>query len=178
MKYLIISDIHGSLYYLKKALNIYKKSHADKIIILGDILYHGPRNNLPKGYAPKEVAILLNSYKKDIICIQGNCDAEVDQMVLDFPLKKKRIIEDDLKILLTHGHKINPDKPLKNFDGDVVLFGHTHIHEITKVDNVTYINPGSISIPKGDGVASLSILEGRNITIYDLSFKEIMKCSL
>lgn len=178
MKYLIISDIHGSYYYLNKALKIFKKQKCDKIIILGDVLYHGPRNDLPKQYAPKKVIPLLNELKDKIICVQGNCDAEVDQMVLNFKIKKSAIIKSGcISAYLTHGHKINPQKPYKKEKVDVVLFGHSHIHEITNVDDITYINPGSISIPKGDKINSYAIWDNNIITIYNLLTNEkLMEC--
>lgn len=168
MKYLIISDIHGSYYYLNKALKVFKKEKCDKILILGDVLYHGPRNDLPKQYAPKKIIPLLNELKDKIICVRGNCDAEVDQMVLNFPIRKGKEIDDNIVAYLTHGHKINPQSPYKKKKVDVVLFGHSHIHEITNVDGVTYINPGSISIPKGDKINSYAIWENNTITIYNL----------
>ena len=168
MKYLIISDIHGSYYYLNKALKVFKKEKCDKILILGDVLYHGPRNDLPKQYAPKKIIPLLNELKDKIICVRGNCDAEVDQMVLKFPIRKAKEIDDNIVAYLTHGHKINPQNPYKKKKVDVVLFGHSHIHEITNVDGVTYINPGSISIPKGDKINSYAIWENNTISIYNL----------
>ena len=173
MKYLIISDIHGSYYYLNKVLKVFKIQKCDKIIILGDVLYHGPRNDLPKQYAPKKVIPLLNELKDKIICVQGNCDAEVDQMVLNFKIKKSAIIKSGgISAYLTHGHKINPQRPYKKEKVDVVLFGHSHIHEITNVDDITYINPGSISIPKGDKINSYAIWDNNIITIYNLLTKE------
>ena len=168
MKYLIISDIHGSYYYLNKALKVFKKEKCDKILILGDVLYHGPRNDLPKQYAPKKIIPLLNELKDKIICVRGNCDAEVDQMVLKFPIRKGKEIDDNITAYLTHGHKTNPQNPYKKKKVDVVLFGHSHIHEITNVDGVTYINPGSISIPKGDKINSYAIWENNTIGIYNL----------
>ncbi len=173
MKYLIISDIHGSYYYLNKVLKVFRTQKCDKIIILGDVLYHGPRNDLPKQYAPKKVIPLLNELKEKIICVQGNCDAEVDQMVLNFRIKKGAIISNgNTCAYLTHGHKINPQKPYKKEKVDVVLFGHSHIHEITNVNDVTYINPGSISIPKGDKINSYAIWDKNIITIYNLLTNE------
>ena len=168
MKYLIISDIHGSYYYLNKALKVFRKEKCNKILILGDVLYHGPRNDLPKQYAPKKIIPLLNELKDKIICVRGNCDAEVDQMVLNFPIRKGKEIDDNIVAYLTHGHKINPQSPYKKKKVDVVLFGHSHIHEITNVDGVTYINPGSISIPKGDKINSYAIWENNTISIYNL----------
>ena len=151
MKYLVLSDIHGSSTNLKKVL---ERETYDKILLLGDVLPHGPRNDLPEGYKPKEVMAILNALADKIICVRGNCDAYVDDMVLDFPINDLACVDD---IYMTHGHIYNPSHPLKLHHG-VVLFGHTHVKEITEVNGVTYINPGSLSIPK-DGVASYMVIE-------------------
>ncbi len=167
MKYFIISDIHGSSYYLKKALSLYQKSNAQKIVILGDILYHGPRNDLPKGYAPKEVIEILNSLSESIIAIRGNCEAEVDQMVLSFPCMDtyKRIELGDKKIYLTHGHHLDdvPSKP-----DDIVLAGHTHVPKIKQTEKNVYINPGSVSIPKENSAHSCAIMDEEKIEFFDI----------
>ena len=150
MKYIIASDIHGSYYYAKKIIDAFNSEKADKILLLGDILYHGPRNDLPKEYAPKKVFELLNEYKTVISCVRGNCDAEVDQMVLEFPIMADyAIIEMGANVIFaTHGHLFNKDAmpPLKK--GDVLLHGHTHLALVENLGDVTYINPGSISLPK------------------------------
>ena len=127
MKYLVITDIHGSPVNLKKVL---EKETFDKLLLLGDVLPHGPRNNLPVGYDPKEVINVLNPLKNKIICVRGNCDAEVDDMVLDFPMLSLACIEYNGKnIYLTHGHKFN-SKNLLNIENSIVLYGHTHITNI------------------------------------------------
>ncbi len=149
MKWFIASDIHGSAYYANKMIDAYKKEKAEKMLLLGDILYHGPRNDLPKGYNPKEVIELLNAKKNNILCVRGNCDAEVDQMVLEFSVMEdyKIIEEDEIKILATHGHIYNEEKlPCESFD--ILLNGHTHVPKMKEYENYTYINPGSVSIPK------------------------------
>ena len=174
MKYLIISDIHGSSYYLKKVLEVFYKEKCDKILILGDILYHGPRNDLPREYNPKEVIKLLNGIKDKIIAIKGNCDAEVETMVLDFPILDLALVSDELNMYLTHGHHFNAEKPLNVEKGSIVLYGHTHIHLISNVDGVIYLNPGSISLAKGDGINSFAIKENNHIKIYDFNMNEIM----
>ena len=134
MKYFIASDIHGSAYYCQKLTEAYKKEKADKMILLGDILYHGPRNDLPKDYNPKSVIKMLNAIKDDILCVRGNCDAEVDQMVLEFPILADYAIisEGSKSIYITHGHIYNETSlpPIKN--GDVLLHGHTHVAGCTK----------------------------------------------
>lgn len=149
MKWLIASDIHGSLYYGKKLIEQIKKEEPDKVIFLGDILYHGPRNDLPNDYNPKELITLLNEYKDKIISVRGNCDSEVDQMVLEFPIMADYMILtiNDLTIFATHGHLYDVENiPFKGID--VVLSGHTHVQKCDKYDNYVHMNPGSVSIPK------------------------------
>ncbi len=149
MRWFIASDIHGSFYYAQKMVEAFKKENADKMLLLGDILYHGPRNDLPREYEPKKVITLLNGLKDKIVCVRGNCDAEVDQMVLDFPIMADYIVVNDngINMFVTHGHKFGEDN-LPNGDFDVLLCGHTHVPKRTKHENFTYINPGSVSIPK------------------------------
>lgn len=149
MRWFIASDLHGSFYYAQKMVEAFKKENADKMLLLGDILYHGPRNDLPREYEPKKVITLLNGLKDKIVCVRGNCDAEVDQMVLDFPIMADYIVVNDngINMFVTHGHKFGEDN-LPNGDFDVLLCGHTHVPKRTKHKNFTYINPGSVSIPK------------------------------
>ncbi len=151
MKWFIASDIHGSEFYCRKMTEAYKKENADRLLLLGDILYHGPRNDLPGEYAPKAVIELLNDMKDDILCVRGNCDTEVDQMVLDFPiLAEYCIICDSGKTLFaTHGHKFNENFLPPLHKGDILLNGHTHIAARREHETYTYINPGSVSLPKG-----------------------------
>lgn len=150
MKWFIASDIHGSEYYCKKAVDAYKEEKADKMLLLGDILYHGPRNDLPEGHNPKGVIELLNALKNEIICVRGNCEAEVDQMVLEFPVLADYAIiyEQGRMIYATHGHIYNENNlpPLKK--GDILLNGHTHVAKCTEHEDYVYMNPGSASIPK------------------------------
>lgn len=150
MKYFIASDIHGSLYYCEKMLESYRKEKADKLVLLGDILYHGPRNDLPRDYAPKQVIELLNPLKNEILAVRGNCDTEVDQMVLSFPILADYAIisEKNRMIYLTHGHNFNESNlpPLGN--GDILLHGHTHVPVCREHEGYVYMNPGSVSIPK------------------------------
>ncbi len=150
MKWLIASDIHGSAYYCEKLIKAYKEEKADKMLLLGDILYHGPRNDLPEGYAPKKVIEMLNAIKDDILCVRGNCEAEVDQMVLQFPVLADYAIltVGEKLIFATHGHVHNNDHlpPLKK--GDVLLHGHTHVPACEEYETHLYMNPGSVSIPK------------------------------
>lgn len=150
MKIMIASDIHGSEKYTKKLLDAYKESGAKKLVILGDLLYHGPRNDLSAGYNPKAVIKMLNDVKSELLCVRGNCDTEVDQMVLDFPIMADYavIVDGERLIYLTHGHKYG----VCNFpwakEGDVIIQGHTHIPMNEYKDGILCVNPGSVSLPK------------------------------
>ena len=160
MKYLIISDIHGSKYYVEKVLEVYQNENCDKMIILGDVLYHGPRNDLPEGYNPKEVVRLLNQYKDDIICIKGNCDAEVDEMVLDFELHREYFLNTEhFKIYLNHGHGVEIHKLDPSLDINLILYGHTHIHKLEEINGFYFANPGSCSRPRDDTNGTYLIID-------------------
>ncbi len=170
MKLMFASDIHGSYKYASLMKKRFEEERADKLILLGDLLYHGPRNNLPEEYAPKRVIELLNSLKESILCVRGNCEAEVDQMVLDFPCMAEYawIYLDSGKVLyITHGHRINPDNPPPLSTGNFLMNGHTHIGAIQDTGNFTYLNPGSVSIPK-DGRHSYMIYENGIFEIKDI----------
>ncbi len=150
MKYLIASDLHGSMKYCSSLLDRFGDECADKIIFLGDVLYHGPRNDLPDGYAPKEVASALNGIAGKIVCVRGNCDCEVDQMVLDFPVLAEYgvLLLNGKNVWITHGHKFNKQTPLPFAKGDILLHGHTHVPIKEDCGDFVYLNPGSLSIPK------------------------------
>ena len=150
MKLMIASDIHGSAYYCRKLLEAYDREKAGRMVILGDILYHGPRNDLPKEYAPKEVIAMLNPRKKDLLCVRGNCDTEVDQMVLEFPILADYgfLYEKERMIFLTHGHVFNEKNLPMLGKGDILLHGHTHVPVCREHEDYIYMNPGSVSIPK------------------------------
>ena len=156
MKFLICSDIHGSAYYCKELLKAIENEKADRIILLGDILYHGPRNDLPEEYAPKEVISMLNPLKDKLLCVRGNCDTEVDQMVLDFPVLADYAVipVGDRLIYATHGHNYNEGKLPPLAKGDILLNGHTHIPKCTDHGEYIYMNPGSVSIPKEESFHS------------------------
>lgn len=174
MKLFIASDIHGSYYFAEKMINAYKSEKCDKLVLLGDILYHGPRNDLPKEYAPKKVIPLLNELKDEIIAIRGNCDAEVDQMVLEFSIMDDyKIIDDEgVRICITHGHVYNEEKlPEESFD--VLLSGHTHIPKKIKGGNCICMNPGSVSIPKGNSHHGYMIFENGKFLWKDFDGNEI-----
>lgn len=160
-KLMFASDIHGSAYYADKMINAFKKEKAEKLILLGDILYHGPRNDLPEGYAPKKVISMLNAVKDKLLCVRGNCDTEVDQMVLDFPVMAEYAVlyVDNIMIYISHGHIVNPDNPPALSKGDVLMNGHTHIPADEDRGDFRYINPGSVSIPKNGSDHSYMIYE-------------------
>lgn len=151
MKLLIASDLHGSAYYCKKLLERVKAEQPDKILLLGDLLYHGPRNDLPRDYAPKQVIPMLNSLKEKIIAVRGNCDAEVDQMVLEFPIMADYTtlwLETGKPLFATHGHLFDPEHLPPLPEGAAFVFGHVHIKYTEWQDGVLILNPGSLSIPK------------------------------
>ena len=159
MKLLIASDIHGSAFWCRKLMEIIDAEQPDKILLLGDLLYHGPRNDLPKEYAPKDVITMLSSLADRILAVRGNCEAEVDQMVLPFPCMADYALLacDGISMYLTHGHHANPDN-LPPLSGGVFLSGHTHVKLDKLVDGIRCLNPGSVSIPK-DGSHSCLIFE-------------------
>ena len=162
MKLKIASDIHGSSYYCRKMIEAYRQEEADRLLLLGDLLYHGPRNNLPRDYNPKEVISMLNEIKNELLCVRGNCDTEVDQMVLDFPiLAEYCLLElDGRTIFATHGHNFNPGNLPMLKEGDILLNGHTHIPANQNMGTYTYMNPGSISIPKEGSAHGYMIYDG------------------
>lgn len=162
MKLMIASDIHGSAYYCEKMIEAYEKEKADKLLLLGDILYHGPRNDLPKEYQPKQVIEMLNAMQENILCVRGNCDTEVDQMVLEFPIMADYCIlyMENHMIFATHGHNYNEEKLPPLHKGDILLHGHTHVPICSIKENYIYMNPGSVSIPKENSQHSYMIIEG------------------
>ena len=173
MKYLIFSDLHGSIDSIERIIEKYNFHKCDKLICLGDVLYHGPRNDLPENYNPKAVIKVINEYKNQIICIQGNCDAEVDQMVLDFPIIKDYLLNVNGKeVYLCHGHH------LENVEHNIILHGHTHITGVKEKDGKTYINPGSVTIPKENTNRGYIILEENKFTFYDLDGSKLFDFSL
>ncbi len=160
MKIMIASDIHGSAYYCKKMIEAFEREGAEKLLLLGDILYHGPRNDLPKEYNPKAVIEMLNPLAEKILCIRGNCDAEVDQMVLKFPIMADYCVlyADGRVIYATHGHVYNESNVPPLQKGDILLCGHTHVPANIEYENYTYMNPGSVSIPKENSGHSYMML--------------------
>lgn len=163
MKWLTASDIHGSALYCKALLEAFLREGADRLLLLGDLLYHGPRNDLPEGYAPKEVIAMLGGMRERIFCVRGNCEAEVDQMVLPFPvLSEYCLLESGGRLIFaTHGHVYNTDNPPALSPGDVLLHGHTHVPaKIQAPSGWWYLNPGSVSIPKEGSQRGYMTLEG------------------
>ena len=162
MKFMVASDIHGSLYYCKKMLEAFDREEAERLILLGDILYHGPRNDLPKEYAPKEVIEMLNDRKDQVMCVRGNCDTEVDQMVLEFPiLADYSILPMGNKLIyMTHGHTFHINSLMPLQPGDILLHGHTHVPAWQQFgEGNLYLNPGSVSIPKENSPHGYMVIE-------------------
>ena len=164
MKWLIASDIHGSARWCRRLLEAWDSEQADRLLLLGDVLYHGPRNDLPDQYAPKEVIAMLNARRERILCVRGNCEAEVDQMVLDFPVLADYAVlwEGSRLIYCTHGHVYNTGKLPPLQEGDVLLHGHTHIPAWEDHGAYRYLNPGSVAIPKeGSWHGHMTLENGR-----------------
>lgn len=180
MKYMFASDIHGSAYYCKKMLQAFEEEKAGRLILLGDLLYHGPRNDLPKDYAPKEVIAMLNEYRQVIYNVRGNCDAEVDQMVLSFPIMADyALLEiEGRTFYLSHGHVYHEDNLPPLMPGDVFVHGHTHLLRAEKKETYTILNPGSVSIPKGGNIPTYAILEKGVFTIKGFDGTIVQELSL
>ena len=170
MKLLIASDIHGSAFWCGKLMDLVKNEQPDKLLLLGDLLYHGPRNDLPRDYAPKQVIPMLSKYADRILAVRGNCEAEVDQMVLPFPCMSDsaQVLVDGTTMYLTHGHHHNPENLPPLPEGSIFLSGHTHVKLNVVKNGIRCLNPGSVSIPKDgshscliweDGTFSFRILE-------------------
>ena len=166
MKLMIASDIHGSAFFCEKMLKAFECEHAERLLLLGDVLYHGPRNDLPEGYAPKEVISMLNGIKESVICVRGNCDTEVDQMVLEFPVLNEQVFLsiNGFEMLAVHGHKAFPAVKSKS----VILSGHTHVPKFVEENGVFYLNPGSVSIPKENSAHGYLVFEHGVFTHKDL----------
>lgn len=169
MKYLLVSDIHGSLPALEKTLEFYHQQKCDMLCILGDILNYGPRNSLPEGLNPKAIAERLNGMANQIIAIRGNCDSEVDQMLLEFPILSDYVLiaDNGLRLFLTHGHIYNEEKKPKGYH-DYFFYGHTHLWKLEKQNQTVICNTGSITFPKGGNVATFATYEAGTVSIYSL----------
>lgn len=185
MKIMFASDIHGSAFYCRRLAELFLQSGAERLVLLGDILYHGPRNDLPKDYAPKEVIAMLNPLKNRILAVRGNCDTEVDQMVLEFPILADYgvLMVDGKCFYATHGHIYNENNLPPIGDGDILIHGHTHILEAKQVKGpqggrVTILNPGSVSIPKGGNPNTYAVYENGSFQILDLEGNRVRQMNL
>ena len=169
MKYMFASDVHGSAFYCRKMLEAFEMEKADRLVLLGDLLYHGPRNDLPKEYAPKEVISMLNGMKTKIYAVRGNCEAEVDQMVLEFPVMADYCILaiDGKTFYATHGHVYNTSNIPPLQEGDVLIHGHTHVLKAEQMEGYVWLNPGSVSIPKEGNPPTYAVLEDGVFTFKD-----------
>ena len=177
MKYMFASDIHGSAYYCRKMLDAFEKEGAERLVLLGDLLYHGPRNDLPKEYAPKQVIPMLNAMKDKIYAVRGNCEAEVDQMVLEFPVMADYCILsiDGKTLYATHGHVYNQNNLPPLCEGDILIHGHTHVLTVQEKDGMTCMNPGSAALPKENYPKSYMIYENQTFTIKTLTGEIILE---
>ena len=171
MKLMFVSDIHGSSHWLDRALDKAREEQPDQIVLLGDYLYHGPRNPLPDGYDPQRVANTLNRHKHNIVAVRGNCDAEVDQMLLEFPMMADyaMILHEGRRIYITHGHGFNIDRLPPLQDNDVFIQGHTHIPVADRKNGVFVLNPGSIALPKDNYPHSYGILADGEFIVKDFN---------
>lgn len=175
MKWMIASDIHGSAKYCRAMLERFDEEGAERLLLLGDLLYHGPRNDLPEEYAPKTVTALLNGRRERLLCVRGNCEAEVDQMVLDFPVLSDYAVLSlgDRVIYATHGHHGSEQTPPPLCPGDILLCGHTHVPACRDHGDFLYLNPGSVSIPKNGSRHSYMTLENGELLWKDVETGEI-----
>ena len=171
MKILFASDIHGSRGACEAVLARFEAEKADRLILLGDLLYHGPRNDLPADYAPKAVIALLNGFHTAPLCVRGNCDAEIDQMVLNFPIMADYMLLplETGCAFVTHGHLFNTDHLPPHQPGDLLIHGHTHVHTVQRKDDMVYINPGSAALPKEGQAKSYMLYENGRFSIRDFS---------
>ena len=170
MKYLIVSDIHGSVTALQKVLNYFHNNQCDMLCLLGDILNFGPRNSIPEGHNPQEVARLLNTVSSKVIAIRGNCDSEVDQMLLNFPIMSDytMLVDEGKRLLLTHGHLYNPENTA-HLDFDALFFGHTHIPQLYKTNEGKIIcNTGSVTFPKEVNPPTFAVYEAGKVKVIKL----------
>lgn len=181
MKLMIASDIHGSALYAGQLMDAFGREQPDKLLLLGDFLYHGPRNELPDGYDPKRVFAMLNKIKASILAVRGNCDSEVDQMVLEFPIMADccTLFLDGRAIFATHGHIYGPDAPPKLSAGDLLLCGHTHLPAFDLMEGgFTYVNPGSVSLPKEGTARGYMLIEGGWLAHRELGGRELARHAL
>ena len=169
MKYLIVSDIHGSLPALESVLDVYDREHCDMLLLLGDILNYGPRNRIPEGIDPKGIAQRLNAMKESIVAVRGNCDSEVDQMLLDFPIMSDYavVVDEGRRMFLTHGHVYN-EQHMPPCRHDMFFYGHTHVWKLCRHDGAIVCNTGSVPFPKGGRRPTFVICDGGVVTVRDM----------
>ena len=178
MKYLIASDIHGDKTSTERLIQILKEEKAEKLILLGDVYNHGPRNNLPNGYSPMDVASVLNAVKEKLIVVKGNCDSAVDTMISDFDfIEDMCLVVENKTLFLTHGHVYNIDNPPKT-KFDAVIYGHFHTGFIKEKDGTIYINAGSTSLPKCGTEKSYLLIDGKTVYLKSLDNNLIQKIDL
>lgn len=174
MKYFVATDIHGSAFWAQKITDKFRICNADVLVILGDVYNHGPRNPFPQDYAPLKVAEILNRLSDRLLVIQGNCDSEVDQMISDFLFVKENFVfVGQRKVLFTHGHVHNKDNLPVLACGDVVMYGHFHVNELTETKGVLCVNVSSCSLPKQNAAPAYAILDESGVTLYDFDDNEI-----
>jgi len=180
MKLMIASDIHGSAAWCDKLLEAVKEEKPDRLLLLGDLLYHGPRNRLPDGYDPQKVAAALNEIRGMILCVRGNCEAEVDQMMLQFPVLAEYalIYVEGTTVFASHGHHFNINTLPNLQKGDVLLYGHTHVPLFERRDGIFCVNPGSVSIPKEGSGHLYLVMEDGVLRWKDLERGEVRKETL
>ena len=180
MKLMFASDIHGSAYAMEQLCTAFAREQPRRLFLLGDLLYHGPRNDLPRDYAPKRVIERLNGMKEQLLAVRGNCEAEVDQMVLQFPVMADYAVLylEDRMVFLTHGHVFNEEHLPALGAGDVFMQGHTHVHETADRGAYLFLNPGSVALPKGDGIASYLLYEDGVFFLKTLEGKTLKALSL
>ncbi len=179
MKYLIASDVHGSAYWCEQLLAAFENEGAEKLVLLGDLLYHGPRNDFPEGYSPKAVFNMLNAVKEKIIAVRGNCDSEVDQMVLEFPILADYALAEHKgrTLFFTHGHLFNAENPPLLKKGDLLFNGHFHTPTCMEMEGgAHYLNCGSVALPKDDTPHSYIFIDGDVLYFKDLETGGIFDC--
>lgn len=177
MKLMIASDIHGSAFWCERLLDAWEAEGRPRLLLLGDLLYHGPRNDLPEEYAPKRVIELLNGAREHLLCVRGNCEAEVDQMVLQFPVMADycALPLGERLIYATHGHQYGEKNPPPLMPGDLLLCGHTHVPAFVRHESFTYLNPGSVSIPKNGTPHGYMTLNGGAFEWKDLATGQVFR---
>lgn len=177
MKLMIASDIHGSAHYCAELLEAYRREGAQKLLLLGDLLYHGARNDLPEGYDTKKTTALLNAVREELLCVRGNCDSEVDQMVLEFPILSAQaaLFVDGRAVYAVHGHEWGPDRLPPLAEGAVLLSGHTHVPSFARHEGIILANPGSVSIPKGGSARGYLLLAEGELVWKTLAGEELRR---